>query len=338
FIRELNLNGARMLGKERVSLLNTKFKNFIGRDSYGTFSEFYRKVLKTGSKQTCEVRLNLRGESIIYIHLEGIRLESEQGILITAIDLTERKKAEEALKENEARLQDLNATKDKFFSIIAHDLRGPFTTIIGFSGLLMSQVQIKNYEGVEKYATYIQQSSNRAMNLLTNLLEWARLQTGKIKFNPCKIWISEILNEVSELLENTAQQKAITLTMEFSGDTSVFADKEMICSVLRNLISNAIKFTHSGGSVTIIAEQHPDELMMIVSDNGIGITRESLEKLFLIEGNQSKRGTQNEVGTGLGLILCKEFILKHKGNIWVESEPDRGSSFYFTIPKNIELA
>jgi signal transduction histidine kinase len=206
FIRELNFSGALMLCKERASLISTNFKNFIGFDSCDAFNDFYRKILETCTKQTCEVSLAIQDNLLKYVYLEGISSEGQQGCLITAIDLTERQKANEALKESEARLRDLNATKDKFFSIIAHDLRGPFTTIIGFSGLLMSQVQLKNIEGIEKYAAYIQQSSQRAMNLLTNLLEWARLQIGKIKFNPDKIQISEIVEEITELLKDTAQQ------------------------------------------------------------------------------------------------------------------------------------
>lgn len=332
-IKELNLNGAKMLGRERNSLINMNFKSFISQNTRDVFREFYRKVFETGLKQTCEVRLTIQEVPSSYVHLEGIISESKQNCLIIAIDITERRRIEEALKENEIRLQELNATKDKFFSIIAHDLRGPFTSIIGFSGLLIDQVQMKNYEGIERYAEFIQESSYRAMNLLKNLLEWARLQTGRIKFNPKNIEILEIVNEVTELFKGHAQQKSITLSNEFQEDVNVFADKEMISNVLRNLVLNALKFTNPGGMITILAKQKQEELLMIVSDNGIGIEKDKVEKLFLIEGNQSTRGTQNEEGTGLGLILCKEFVLKHGGKIWVESEPGKGSRFYFTIPK-----
>lgn len=334
-ITELNLNGAKMLCKERNALIRTRFKNFVSPDTRDIFQEFYRKVLETGLKHTCEVRLTTQDGAPRYIHLTGIISEDKQHYLITAIDITELKTAEEALKESATRFQELNATKDKFFSIIAHDLKGPFTAIIGFAELLMDRVKVKKYEGIEKYAEVILESSRLAMNLLRNLLEWARLQTGKIKFNPQHIEITELINEVTELLKESAQQKSITISKELPVNITVFADREMISNVLRNLVSNAIKFTNPGGKIAISVKHSQDEMIVIVSDNGIGIRKDHIKKLFLIEGAQSTKGTQNEEGTGLGLILCKEFILMHGGKIWAESDSGKGSSFYFTIPKNL---
>ena len=250
----------------------------------------------------------------------------------TIQDVTERKKAEENLVQLNLQLNEINATKDKFFSIIAHDLRNPFNAIIGFSNILVEQMQAKEYEGVEEYAGIIQNSSQRAMDLLMNLLEWARAQTGKIEFNPETVEIVSLIDKVAELLNDTAKQKSITISRKNSFNLPVFADKAMISTILRNLISNAIKFTNPGGSIVISAEQKQDEVMITVSDNGTGIKKESIDKLFRIEESTSTTGTQNEKGTGLGLLLCKEFILKHKGRIWVESEWGKGSEFHFTLP------
>ena len=247
-------------------------------------------------------------------------------------NITARKQAEESLKVSESRLRELNATKDKFFSIIAHDLRNPFNAIIGFSNILVEQMNAKEYEGVEEYAGIIQNSSQRAMDLLMNLLEWSRAQTGKIEFSPETIEIVSLIDKVAELLNDTAQQKSITISRKNSFNLPVFADKAMISTILRNLISNAIKFTNPGGSIVISAEQKQNELMITVSDNGTGIKKESINKLFRIEESTSTIGTQNEKGTGLGLLLCKEFILKHNGRIWVESEWGKGSEFHFTLP------
>jgi PAS domain S-box-containing protein len=249
-------------------------------------------------------------------------------------DISERKRAEEALKASEARLRELNATKDKFFSIIAHDLRNPFNSIIGFSNLLERQIQEKDYEGIGRYATIIQNSSQQAMDLLMNLMEWSRLQVGRMEFNPETIEIVALIKQVTEISNDAAQQKSITIYTELPPFATVFADKAMVGTILRNLISNAIKFTHPGGKIVVSAEQKPNELMVTVSDNGLGIKKEAIEKLFRIEESYSTIGTKNEKGTGLGLILCKEFVEKHRGKIWAESELGKGSTFYFTIPRS----
>jgi len=255
-------------------------------------------------------------------------------VVCTFIDISKRKKVEETIKENEAHLRELVATKDKFFSIIAHDLKSPFNSILGLSNLLVEQIHEKNYEGIEEYAAIIQKSTTRVFDLLMNLLEWARTQTGRMEFSPEYIELGALINEVIELLAESAHQKSITIIRELPRNMLVFADKAMINTVLRNLISNAIKFTHPGGQIVISADKKPDELMISISDNGIGIKKEVIGKLFRIDENHIVPGTQNEKGTGLGLILCKEFIEKHGGNIWVESEVGKGSRFCFTIPKN----
>jgi len=247
-------------------------------------------------------------------------------------DITERKRAEENLKESEKRLRELNATKDKFFSIIAHDLKSPFTSIIGLSELLAEQVSKNDYNGIDEYANMIQTSSWHAMDLLTNLMEWSRSQTGRMVFNPVNIKIGELIEEASALLEESANQKSITIAKDLPVGLIMFADKSMINTVLRNLISNAIKYTNPGGRIDISAIQGEKELTVNVSDNGVGIKEETLEKLFLIGASTSTRGTSDEEGTGLGLILCKEFISKHGGKIWAESLPGQGSRFAFTIP------
>jgi len=248
-------------------------------------------------------------------------------------DITERKLSEEKLKENETRLHELNATKDKFFSIIAHDLKSPFNAILGFSDLLEQQIREKDYKSIEKSGMIIHKSSMRAMNLLKNLLEWARSQTGKMNFTPENIEIVALINQATELLKPSAQQKSINLITELPNNAFVSADKAMIGTVLRNLISNAVKFTYSGGEIIISAKQNQNELIVTVSDNGVGIKKETIEKLFRIDESYSTTGTENEKGTGLGLILCMDFINKHGGKIWVESEPGKGSKFHFKLSK-----
>ncbi|WP_373278107.1 sensor histidine kinase [Prolixibacter bellariivorans] len=255
-----------------------------------------------------------------------------QSVILNVRDITERKNAEDALIESKARLSELNATKDRFFSIIAHDLKSPFNSIFGFSELLVEQMNRKDYQGVEKFAAIINRSSKQAMDLLTNLLEWARAQTGKIEFNPEYIELVTLINEVAELFNDSAQQKAITIIKDLPHNLPVFADKYMIGTVLRNLISNGIKFTHPGGKIRVSAKQNENQVTVSVSDNGVGIEKETIDKLFRIEYSYSTTGTASESGTGLGLLLCKEFIEMHGGKIWVESEPEKGSVFLLTLP------
>jgi signal transduction histidine kinase len=244
----------------------------------------------------------------------------------------ERRHAEEVLLASEAQLHQLNAAKDKFFSIIAHDLKNPFNTIIGFSDILFEQVRSKDYEGIEKYAEIIQQSSHRAMDLLSNLLEWSRSQTGRMIYNPEFVDVVSLIHETVNLLNDSAHQKSITINLKLPAKLPFILDKDMINSVLRNIISNAVKFTFENGMIDISAEQTQDDLLVAVKDNGVGIEQGDIDKLFRIDENSSTPGTQKEMGTGLGLILCKDFIEKHGGRIWVESAMGEGSTFFFQIP------
>jgi len=236
--------------------------------------------------------------------------------------------------EMEIKLRELNAQKDKFFSIIAHDLTNPFNTIIGFIDLLIEEIPEKDYEKIEEYAKLIEQSSQQTMSLLTNLLEWSRANTGSIAYYPDFIELNVLIEENKTLLDFVAAQKGITIKTKLSQNLTVYAYKPMISTVLRNLISNAIKFTNRGGEIIVAADKMGEEIIVSVSDNGIGISHERLEKIFRIDENNSTPGTNKEKGTGLGLILCKEFIEKHGGKIWVESEQGMGTVFYFTVFSN----
>ena len=250
-------------------------------------------------------------------------------------DITERKKAEHeiTLKNNE--LQKLNSEKDLFFSVIAHDLKSPFNSILGFSELLVESASEKDLDGIDQYANMILQSSQRVMNLLTNLMDWSRSQTGRMNFNPVTFDLVSVINENALLFKNIAEQKNIAIKIDLPSKMLIYADNSMISTILRNLISNAIKFTIPGGEIFISAEKTLDEVTVSVSDTGIGISKVSIEKLFRIGENYSTSGTQNEQGTGLGLVLCKEFTEKHGGNIWAESELGKGSVFCFTLPVKV---
>lgn len=253
-------------------------------------------------------------------------------VFATMQDITLRREAEEMVKRHEAELQELNAQKDRFLSIIAHDLKSPFNAILGFSNLMVEQIQANDYEGLEQHARIVQQSSGRAMELLVNLMEWARSQTGRIEFNPEFFELNGMINEIIALMQDVALHKEITLKNLLSHNIPVYADKPMISTVIRNLVSNALKFTPDRGEVTISATIVRLEVVICVADSGVGIPEERLGKLFRIDEGISTPGTRKERGTGLGLILCKEFVDKHKGRIWVDSAVNAGSRFQFSLP------
>lgn len=332
-IRSLRLsrNFEKMLGKPLEVMLGKSMDELFPSELAKKMVEDDLQILKNGVKIEVEEKLNT---SHFLTTKFPIQIEGKPNFLAGyTIDITEQKLAEQALKESEARLRELNATKDKFFSIIAHDLKSPFNSIIGLSNILVQQIQEKDYAAIEEYAGMIENSSQHAMDLLMNLLEWSRSQSGKMIFNPENINIVDLISQSTELFNALAQQKSISVLSEMPVNLHVCADKAMINTILRNLISNAIKFTNPGGEIVISTEQMPDELVVSVSDNGVGIDKESISKLFRIDKSSSTLGTANEKGTGLGLLLCKEFAERHGGRIWVESESGKGSKFSFSIPK-----
>lgn len=336
-IIEFNQPYQQMLGYSDEEIYKLTYSDFTPEKWHAFESKIIdEEILPAGFSHVYEKEYIRKDGTIFPVELRTFLIKDEknenEGMWAIVRDITDRKKTESIMLENEARLRELNATKDKFFSIIAHDLKNPFNSIIGFSNILAQQVREIDLEEVEEYAEIIQRSSRRAMDLLTNLLEWSRLQTGRIQFHPEHIDLVELIERESDLLSDTARLKLIEISKKSPKKATVFVDKSMIGTALRNLISNAIKFSHPGDEIVISVEQKPNEYEIAVIDKGVGIKEVSLGKLFHIEESYTTAGTQNEKGTGLGLILCKEFIEKHKGKIWVESEFGKGSTFRFTIP------
>ena len=329
-----------------IQLIGYKYEELLGKELWeiGTFKNIgYSQFAFTELQIRQYIRyqdmplVTKSGKSISVEFISNVYVADHKKVIQCNIrDITQRKHLEKALRESEARFRELNASKDKFFSIIAHDLRGPFNSIMGFSELLVEQTTEKNHNEVEKYASIIHQSSQRAMELVTNLLEWSRLQIGRMPFNPENIDIAELIKSMIRLLIDSAQQKSIAIHTEVPKSVSILADKAMLGATLRNLVSNAIKFTHPGGEIVISVQQEPTQVIIMVADNGVGIKKEAMGKLFNMEESYSTPGTRDEKGTGLGLILCKEFVEKHGGEIHVESELGKGSKFYFNIPQKFK--
>lgn len=247
-------------------------------------------------------------------------------------DISERKRADLLLMQRENELRELNSTKDKLFSIIAHDLRCPFNAILNLSEALIEDPKALKSTVSQSYLKMIHSSAEDTLVLLDNLLAWARSQTGTSIYRPKTVNLSAIISEVVKGSRSIATIKNISLTYTPIVNLDVHADVDMLKTVLRNLISNSIKYTYSHGEVVISVQQKENSVEIKVSDNGVGMTEEACKKLFRIESNVTTVGTASEKGSGLGLLLCKEFVVRHGGEIWVESELGKGSDFVFSLP------
>lgn len=225
-----------------------------------------------------------------------------------------------------------NATKDKFFSIIAHDLKNPFNSIIGFSNILLRDINTLKNDEIVRFIEAVNKGAKQAFKLLENLLEWARTQTGHIEFKPISINVNDIIKDVINESQSFADSKSIMIENKAESDISIKADNNMLDTILRNLVNNSIKFTESKGKISLNAYKTQEGVLFEVIDTGIGMSEELSSKLFKIEEKITNPGTNNEAGTGLGLLICKEFVDLHNGKIWVESKKGEGSAFKFLIP------
>jgi two-component system, sensor histidine kinase and response regulator len=242
------------------------------------------------------------------------------------------KYAQEELKITNQKLRVANATKDQFFSIIAHDLRGPVASLAGLLEMAATNPDVLDKADRSEIFYELKSSAQNVYHLLENLLSWAKSQQGRMRCEPEKIYLSRMIKNVNNLFSTIAKQKGIILHSEVLNDTTVYADTNMLMTVLRNLISNAIKFTSDSGHICISAKTCESFIEVTVKDTGVGILNDHLYKLFQAENYFTTYGTQNEKGSGLGLLLCKEFVEKNGGKIWVESKPKQGSRIIFTLP------
>lgn len=239
------------------------------------------------------------------------------------------------VEEDKQKLAETVAENSRFLTIVAHDLRSPLCTAIGVFDLLKDSITDYDRSEVEGLIGIASTSANNTLSLLDELLSWSVLQNSEKSFNPVKINLYELMVDELDSFDATTTQKQITITQSIVPDLCVTADLQMTKTIFRNLISNAIKFTFSGGNILISATEGKRFVEIEVKDNGMGISEETIKKLFKIDQFHSTSGTNNEQGTGLGLLFCKEFIELHGGKIWVESEPNKGSKFKFTLPHYI---
>ncbi|GAK48881.1 response regulator receiver sensor signal transduction histidine kinase [Candidatus Moduliflexus flocculans] len=265
-----------------------------------------------------------------YAVLENMNVILEQQVKERTVELEARHLE---LQEKNTQLHASNASKDKFFSIISHDLRSPLSTLLGFAQLLSEQIRTAPLDQVAEYACKICNSAERLNALLENLLSWSRLQRGVMEHCPDEISLYELIEDNLALFASKAESKHIWLSSSVGEEVRVYADYQMVNTVARNLLSNALKFSRSGDSIQISATISDRHVEIAVADTGPGIPAEDLPKLFRVDSHYTNIGTAGEAGTGLGLLLCQEMVEKNSGSIWVESEAGKGTTFRFTLPK-----
>lgn len=333
-------------GKVKVHDGNYIFTEFGEKDFFGEYSlidSSVRSATVTAIEDTNLLRLDQTSfhqitednAEVSWAVLKALikRLRNnniiEENLTLNSIKI-ERQRDE--LDKQKKELEELNATKDKFFAIIAHDLKNPFNTVMGLAELLIERFDSYDSDKIKEFITQIYKYSNNAFNLLDNLLHWAKSQTGKIEVRLEKVDISEIISENFRFHQEDANNKNIKLVSNVQVNTFAFIDRNMITTVLRNLISNSIKFTNNGGIINVEANIGKDDIEISVIDNGVGISEVNIKKIFNINSNLSTQGTADEPGTGLGLIISKEFVEKNGGTISVKSKEGKGTQFIFTVP------
>lgn len=304
-------------------------------------------TLREGKSQQFDEFGNVQGK-FLFLDVHKAPIWDEHGNLIgvvgTGRDVTltkqlekEKSKALESLQISEENYRKINAEKDKFFSIIAHDLRSPFSAFLGFTEIMVEDLPSMKLSQIQEFAFLLRQSATNLYQLLENLLKWSVMQRGLTRFDPKFFFLSPKITESLQSVLEASRKKEIEFVDTISENIKVYADENMLKSIIRNLATNAMKFTSKGGKITIAAKSNEAGLLEIsVSDTGIGMKKEILDKIFHLDGHTSRPGTDGEPSTGLGLLICKDFVETHGGEIWAESEVGKGSVFHFTIPSHNE--
>lgn len=340
----------RMTGKAKEEMEGKPFSTIYKNTEHPQVLARYKKRFQNREVEPhYEREFNLWDGRKAWFEVSSSYLEFESEVLLLLIfrNVTERKNAENELKkyaseleqlnmklaESEAKLREINAGKDKYFSIISHDLRSPFNALLGITDFLLKDYDSLSQDEIKNFLRSLYHSTRNVFHLLEDLLQWSRIQTGRLEINPANFRIDTLVSSNISLLAGNAVKKNIQIINEVNTPCSVYADENMISSVFQNLLSNAIKFTNPGGKISVSSDFEDDGLLKLtLIDNGIGISKELQSRLFKIETNHSTLGTLQEKGTGLGLIISKEFVEINGGKLTVRSEINAGTAFSFTLP------
>ncbi len=314
---------------------------FVGKSLWDVFpqqisDDLYRTIKETrlnGQLSTYDFQMPGQFGSK---HYEARVVKSHQNeVLLLLRDVTNQKQNELQILKIAEDLRQINDTKDKFVSIIAHDVKTPIVALIGYAEILAEDIEELQKSEIKEFASSIVEISKQTIGLLTNLLEWSRLQTGRMEFHPVQMNAFNTAENSISLLASNAEQKNIKIINKLDKDTYIYADENMMQSVFNNLLTNAIKFTNRNGEINITSDKCEDMICFSVKDNGVGMDAKQKTLLFEMNKSFTTPGTTNEKGSGLGMILCKDFIEKHGGKIWVESSVGNGSEFFFTVPASV---
>jgi len=339
-----NRRFAKLFSVPKEQIMGSNFSRFINDKE----KEKYEMLLNAGLKGRIkgETIYLCHKDNLIYLHLSFCALPQGMPgkVCIIVTDITELKKYEHNLKEMvderttdlekaNQQLKEINATKDKLLSVIAHDLKGPVATLLGFSDLLIENMEDYDIEKFKTIVLHINSAAKNALTLLENLLLWAMSQNKQLQFNPANINLKATLEDVTNNFKSLAAMKHISLNFLPARDVIGSADENMVRAIFRNLLANAIKFTPKGGKIDVNILQHEREVEITVTDNGIGMSEETKNNLFTVSSNMTLEGTAHERGTGLGLLICYEFVKKHNGKISVASWLGKGSKFTVKLPR-----
>ncbi|MEI7522935.1 MAG: PAS domain S-box protein [Mariniphaga sp.] len=326
-----------------TELLGKSILNVISPNERERIADYVKSRFAESTAPFSYVTVGLRSDGSLFdmdVRLFTFILENKRHVMVILRDISNRLKTQKALQERDAEIKSqneqlilVNAEKDKFFSIIAHDLKGPFSGFLGLSEILTKELPVMSIKEIHEIVRMLNKSAHSLYNLIENLLEWSRMQRGMIVYNPHLIRLKELLSECLISSIEMAQTKEIGISVEIPERLIVFSDWYMINSVIRNLVNNAIKFTPEGGNIKVSAKSEgTNRIAVSIHDSGIGMNKQMIADLFRLDINTSRKGTKGESSTGLGLIICRDFIEKHGGNLSVESEEGKGSTFRFTLP------
>ncbi len=293
-------------------------------------------AIADGQPWDIEYRVCRKDGDVRWVHEKGRGISEQKDVLVYLdgfiLDITEKKVAEEIIRQTNEQLERANAEKDKLFSIIAHDLKSPMSGLISSTEMLSSQLEVFSPEDISLIASELHKNAWSTYALLDELLQWAQMSQGGIDYTPEPSSLSELINIGLNTVKKVAKDKDIHIRTDFYHDLAVVVDQSMIKTVIRNILFNALKFSHRGGEVLIRAWPSEDRIIMAIQDNGIGMSEKIKSVLFAVDKAKQQLGTDGEKGTGLGLVLCRQFIEKHGEKLWVESEPGKGTTVFFTMP------
>lgn len=307
----------------------TDFRKLISPESQDVFHLFWNGLLSDPKTEMVEINFCNNNDKLVVARICGVFEKEYRQIRLAVTDITE-------IKNYQKELIRLNQEKDKFFFILAHDIRSPMHTFLGLTELLSSGAKTLSMDEIQEIGDKLHRSSTNLNNLIENLLHWARIQQGNIPYAPKWQLLKPVFKETEQLLSPLFEQKELNFTADVPENLAIYADPQMLMFVLRNTLVNAMKFTRNKGTIKLIAQpDKTNEVLIMVSDSGIGMNQAQLAKLFKITESSGRKGTDNEPGTGMGLILCKEVIDKHGGRIWIDSQVDYGSTVYMIFPNKI---